>query len=239
MPTKSTIAVDHDEIQIITAIRQAAPQFNVNRKRAEMYGIWMICYRRYCESQGIPWLMMDSVSKFMASLEERDNVSAAERDRALDGIMFYLTDVRRSEEAEEASARRGAPPESTRSLFAQLLLRCDIPLTQAIRLRSNDVDVGRSELVLRPAGKDDGNRHAVTLPPSVRTGLKNHLRRLQDRTDATNPRLFGHRGLANRGADRGSERSENAGEDVARTTKIATRVMQTFDDESAADTMHA
>ena len=238
MPTKSTIAVDHDEIQIITAIRQAAPQFNVSRKRAEMYGIWMICYRRYCESRGIPWLMMDSVSKFMASLEERDNVSAAERDRALDGIMFYLTDVRRSQEAKEASARRSAPPESTRSLFAQLLLRCDVPLTQAIRLRSDDVDVGRSELVLRSAAEDD-ERDAITLPPSVRTGLKNHLRRLQDRTDATNPRLFGHRGLADHGADRRGERSEEVEEEVARTTKIATRVMQTFGNSEAADTVHA
>lgn len=235
MPTKSTIAVDHDEIQIITAIRQAAPQFNVSRKRAEMYGIWMICYRRYCQNQGIPWQMMDSVSKFMASLEERDNVSAAERDRALDGIMFYLTDVRRSQEAEETSARSTAPPESTRSLFAQLLLRCDVPLTQAIRLRSDDVDVGRSELVLRPAEEEGGEHQAITLPPSVRTGLKNHLRRLQDRTDATNPLLFGHRGLG----DRPPERSEEAEEDVARTTKIATRVMQTFDDAEAADTMHA
>jgi hypothetical protein len=52
--------------------------------------------------------------------------------------------------------------------------------------------------------------------------LKEHLRRLRRRTDDTNPFLFGHRGIPD------VERIREI-DDVEETTKLATRVMQSFD----------
>jgi hypothetical protein len=226
---KPTIAVENDEIDIITAIRKLAPKFNISPRRAETYGIWTVCYRRYCQSRDIPWLWMDSVQEFMSFLDERADVSATERDRALDGIMFYLSDVRRVQEDDAAAERRNRRPKSTRSLFAQLLLRCDIQLTQAVRLRFEDVDVRSSEVKVRPADEEDEadesaeETRTITLPPSVRSGLKDHLRRLRERTDETNPLLFGHRGVADDSRRRDAD-------DVERTTKLATQVMKAFDE---------
>jgi integrase len=217
---KPTIAVDQEDLEILHTIRSVAPKVGVGPRRAQTYGIWTVCYRRYCQSRDIPWLWMNSVSEFMTFLEDRSEVSRAERDRALDGVMFYLSDVRRAQDDADAKGRHTAPPTSTRSLFAQLLLRCDIQLTEAMQLRFEDVNVRSSEVSV---GAADGSDHrTVTLPPSVRTGLKNHLRRLRERTDDTNPRLFGHRGVAH------AERS-HSDDDVDRSTQIATRVMQTFD----------
>lgn len=217
---KPTIAVSHDEVEIMIAIRKVAQTVGIDARRAQSYGIWTVCYRRYCQSHDIPWLWMDSVSEFMAYLEERPDVSPIERDRALDGIMFYLSDVRRIQDDEAAEEEVNKRPDSTRSLFAQLLLRCDIPITQAVQLRFEDVDIQRSEVEVEQS-KGRASR-TVTVPPSVRTGLKEHLRRLRRRTDDTNPLLFGHRGIPD------VERIREI-DDVEETTKLATRVMQSFD----------
>jgi hypothetical protein len=220
---KPTIAVESDEIEIMIAIRDVAQDVGIDAKRAQTYGIWTVCYRRYCESHEIPWLWMDSVSDFMTYLEERADVSPVERDRALDGIMFYLTDVRHIQDEADAERLEGRCPESTRSLFAQLLLRCGVPITQAIQLRVSDVDIRNSEVEI---GKDETHPdRSVTVPPSVRTGLKNHLRRLRRRTDDANPLLFGHRGIPD------VDRLRRV-EDVGKTTKLATQVMQSFSDDN-------
>jgi integrase len=83
-----------------------------------------------------------------------------------------------------------------------------------------DVDIQRSAVEVEQS-KGRASR-TVTVPPSVRTGLKEHLRRLRRRTDETNPLLFGHRGIPD--VDRIREI-----DDVEETTKLATRVMQSFD----------
>lgn len=221
---KPTIALDQTEFEVLNSIRSLAPEFNVPSKRAEAYGVWVVCYRRYCKVDDLPWLWMSSVSNFMDFLDTRSEVSESERNRALDGIMFYLSDIRRAEdeENEKKSMKKSRVPSSTRSLFGQLLLRCDIQLTQAMQLRATDVKMGDSSVIVRDRTTDETKE--VEVPASIRSGLKKHLERLERRTDSVNPFLFGHRGPE-------SEEEAREEADPERTTELATLIMQTFEEE--------
>lgn len=222
---KPTVALVKEEFEILSAFRQHAPRYRVHPKRAEIYSIWMICYRRYCQARDIPWLWMTSVSNFMDFLDSRSEVSAVERNRALDGIMLYLTDIRPDQEEHAAKEQDRIQPRSTRSLFAQLLLRCDVEITEAIHLRASDVRLGESRVTLR--GRS-GER-SVEIPPRLRNGLKEHIRSVQDRHDDSDPRLFAHRGFFDESLTSGADWNETSDPDVERSTQLATRVMQAFD----------
>jgi hypothetical protein len=226
---KPTIALERKEFEVLESIRRLAPRYNISTKQAEAYGVWTVCYRRYCKARDIPWLWMSSVSDFMDFLDTRDEVSKSERNRALDGIMYYLTDVRQAEDEEDAEkSERRRTPNSTRSLFGQLLLRCNIELTEAFKLRFEDVRLGESSVKIKD---DDEDERVIEVPPSMRSGLKKHLQRLRERTDADNPLLFGHRGLeAGDEGEAAPDRTIGEDADPARTTKLATMVMQSFDD---------
>ena len=223
---KPTIQLDQTEFSVLSSIRALAPEFNVPSKRAEAYGVWVVCYRRYCKVHDLPWLWMSSVSNFMDFLDTRSEVSESERNRALDGIMFYLADVRRAEdeENEKKNMKRSRVPSSTRSLFGQLLLRCNIQLTQAMRLRATDVKLGESSITVQNRETDESQ--VIEVPDSIRSGLEKHLERLKERSENEDPFLFGHRGPGDEDAE------EEA--DPERTTQLATLIMQAFDEEEEA-----
>lgn len=221
-PAKDTVALDEEELDILDAIRTAAPRHHIDQKLAQTYGVWTVCFRRYCQEKNVPWLWMSSVSDFMDFLDTHPTVSPTERDRALDGIMFYITDVHKKRQEDETDEDdRSDVPRSTQSLFAKMLLRCDVRLTEALQLRFEDVALDESAVVL--PGDADQDTRTVALPSTLNEGLKYHLQRVDDRTDATNPLLFGDRGNAE-----GDTESTEA--EIERSTELATRVMKTFDE---------
>jgi hypothetical protein len=225
---KETVSLDQEELGILDAIRTAAPKHHIDRKLAQAYGVWTVCFRRYCEEKGVPWLWMSSVSDFMDFLDAHPNVSTPERDRALDGIMFYITDVHQKREDNDSTddPEDSSVPRSTQSLFAKMLLRCDVQLTEALHIRFDDVNLETAEVTV--ARDTDRATRTVPLPSTLHKGLKHHLDRVNDRTDASNPLLFGHRGESNRD----THSTEAA---LERSTELATRVMQAFDRDRPPD----
>jgi hypothetical protein len=218
----STVALKAEEVELLNAIRGQAPRFRVPRRRAETYAVWTICYRRYCQKAGLPWPWMTSVSNFMDFLDDHPAVSSEERDRALDGIMFYLTDVRPAEQetesaGDEAGEEAGdeasdrSVPRSTRSLFAQLLVRSDLRLTEAVRLQASDLRLNDKQV--RVPGPDEPR--TIDVPTALQQGLREHLERLEARTGASDPPLFAHRGIAPGPAEEGPAEEEPAEEEPA------------------------
>jgi hypothetical protein len=69
----------------------------------------------------------------------------------------------------------------------------------------------------------------LSVSSTLHEGLKKHLQRVKDRTDSTNPRLFGPDDLE---ADHGNDDTE---EDLDRSTELATRVMKAFGDGPDGD----
>lgn len=237
---KETIALAQEELDILDAIRRHGPSHRLDPKLSETYGVWTVCFRRYCHRQDLPWLWMTSVSKFMDYLDAHPNVSTPERDRALDGIMFYLTDVRPAEQDEDDATESSASiPDSTKSLFAQLLLQCDLQITEAMQIRLEDVRLNDEAIVLHDNAEHDSR--TVSLPSLLRQGFEKHVRRVEERSTGSNPRLFGHRGLlddpsdippTSRDSDDTVPRSD---EDLRRSTEVATRVMKTLDEAEPDD----
>jgi hypothetical protein len=227
---KDTVPLNEDEFGVLDAVRRAAPQHNLSPKLAQAYGAWTLCFRRYCQEQEIPWLWMSSVSDFMDFLDAHPTVSEAERNRALDGIMFYITDVHGPEtdaapDDADGSGGDASVPRSTQSLFAQMLLRCDVQLNEALHLRRDDVRLDDAALYI--SGSENRASRTLSLPTLLHEGLKRHVQRVEDRTTTVNPRLFGPYEPAGRtdpAADPGTE------EELDRSTELATQVMQTFGD---------
>jgi hypothetical protein len=232
---KNTVPLDEDEFRVLDTIRRTAPQHDLSPKLAQAYGAWTLCFRRYCQEQNLPWLWMSSVSDFMDFLDAHPTVSDAERDRALDGIMFYITDVhgaRTTSSADDAEETRDGEsvPRSTQSLFAQMLLRCDVQLHEALHLRRDDLRL--DDDVLYVPGSEDRSSRTVSLPSLLQEGLSHYVERVEDRTATANPRLFGPYEPATRSdpaADPGTE------EELDRSTELATQVMKTFGAPPAGD----
>jgi len=226
IPDKETIALDQEELDILHAIRQMAPKHKIDPKLAQTYGVWTICFRRYCTDQSVPWLWMSSVSDFMDFLDAHSNVSADERNRALDGIMFYITDVHKARTKGEDEQEEGSSiPSSTQSLFAQMLLRYDVSLTAALRLRREDVRLDEAEVSF-PSGKNRKTQ-TISVSSTLHEGLRKHLERVKDRTDSANPLLFG--------PDNIDDREPDTADDLDRSTELATRVMKTFGEADEED----
>jgi len=228
---KETVHLDKDEFEILDALRRAAPEHGISPKLAQVYGVWTVCFRRYCQERDRPWLWMSSVSDFMDFLEAHPTVSETERDRALDGIMFYITDVHAAQKkSDDGENESSSVPRSTQSLFAQMLLRCDVHLEEALHLRRDDVRLEEATIYL-PGTENRGSR-TVSLPTPLHEGLQHHVQRVEDRTTASNPRLFGPYEPTTRSApavDPGTD------EELDRSTELATRVMRTFAERRDAE----
>ena len=220
---KPTINVRNQEVDLLDTIRRLAPQFNVPRQQAEIYGVWTICYHRFCSNQDLPVVWMDSVSAFMDFLGSQAQLSDAERNQALDAVMFYLTDIRHAEDQDEIDAVESFPrPTSARSLFAHLLLRCPIEMKQALRIRANDVDMESGTIRIQA-----GDRvRTVQLLPSLRTGMRMHLKRIRAETEENNPLLFGLDAPTT--SMEVLDEPSPSSNDVEDATEAATRVMKTL-----------
>jgi hypothetical protein len=305
-------------VDILGAVRREAPRHNLSAKRAEMYSVWVVCFHRFCMVNNHPWPWMTSINSFMNFLDERDDISPRERDRALDAIMFYVTDVLPAEKertqdasAQNAGAQRGdeedadtnmsaagqetsdaagaasgeqdpageastgegktdasepspetgpseeaaaessaeanqraRAPASTESLFGQLLLRCDVRLTQALSIRADDVDLERARVDLSGTTPDPSDERAsdeepepsdtIELPDDLHERIAERVEEVRRQAEEPNPRLFGRR---TKRPDR--DDASASSEDLERATEVATRILEGFGDGAGASSAGA
>jgi integron integrase len=136
------------------------------------------------------------VVAFLNHLANVECVAAATQNQALNAVSFLYTQVLRVElgdlgEFLAASKRRRVPVvlskaetqkllaslEGTYQLMAQVLYGTGLRLLELLRLRIQDVDFDRNQIVVR-GGKGDKDRVTV-LPEALRAGLQEHLKRVR------------------------------------------------------------
>ena len=136
------------------------------------------------------------VVAFLNHLANVENVAAATQNQALNAISFLYTQVLRIElgdlgEIMAASKRRRIPVvlskeetqrllaalEGSARLMAQVLYGTGLRLLELLRLRVQDVDFARHQIIVR-GGKGDKDRVTV-LPESLRTAIMEHLKRVR------------------------------------------------------------
>ena len=136
------------------------------------------------------------VVAFLNHLANVESVAAATQNQALNAISFLYTQVLRIElgdlgEFLTASKRRRAPVvlskeetqrllaalEGTYQLMARVLYGTGLRLLELLRLRVQDVDFARNQIVVR-GGKGDKDRVTV-LPDKLKLELQRHLERVR------------------------------------------------------------
>lgn len=150
-----------------------------------------------------------SVTQFLTSLAEVDQVSSATQNQAVAALVFFYSEVLGLPLARLGSvprARRPArlPVVMTRDevrkvldqlqgvwlLMGSLLYGSGLRLSECVSLRVKDVDIGAKQLMIRRAkGQKD---RAAPLPQSLSRSLEDHLRVVRARHAADIARGAGH-----------------------------------------------
>ena len=156
--------------------------------RAETYGVWILCFARYCKAHNVDPPAAAQVPNFMAYLGGRSDLTPDEREHALDAVLFALTEVpdafvsgappERTLPAQGASSSSGYAANAAKTpgghALTHLLLETDVGLYDAVRLRIHDVD--REERCLHING-DDGASRRVPLSDGLLSDLGAAARR--------------------------------------------------------------
>jgi len=184
---------------LIDQMQRALRARHYSRRTEQAYCRWA---RRYIRFHGLrhPGEMAEpEINAFVTHLAVREQVSASTQSQALSAILFLYRRVLHREvgELQELVRARKQPRlpvvlsrEEVRAvldeldgddrqcwLIASLLYGAGLRLTECLRLRVLDVDLGRGELTVR-SGKGDKDR-ATTLPRALVPDLREQLRRAQ------------------------------------------------------------
>ncbi len=170
--------------------------YSIHTERA--YCDWVARFVRFHQMKTRDALFLNaetSVEDFLTHLAVRDNVSASTQNQAFNALVFlYRRVLQRPLENVSAARSRGEPRvpvvltreevkqvlaflEGTSELVVKVVYGCGLRITEAVRLRVQDIDYGYKQVTVRN-GK--GNKDRVTpFPATLEPLLKNHLERVR------------------------------------------------------------
>lgn len=187
--------------RLLDRVREAIRLRHYSRKTEKAYTGWI---RRFILFHGKrhPSLMGEAeVTAFLSNLAADRGVSASTQNQALSAILFLYEHVLGMElEWLEGVVRAKVPPrlpvvltraevrgilnalEGTPRLVGTLLYGSGLRLFECMRLRLEDIDFDRGEIVVR-GGKGDRDRRSM-LPSGVRAALAEHIRHVRTQHDS-------------------------------------------------------
>jgi integron integrase len=194
--------------RLLDQVRHAIQVRHYSRRTADAYVGWI---RRFILFHGKrhPAQMGEAeVTAFLSSLAVNRRVSASTQNQALSAILFlYQHVLGRELEWLDKVVRAKAPARlpvvltrdevrailsclsGTPGLVGRLLYGSGLRLLECLRLRVEDLDFGRNEIVVR-GGKGDRDRRTM-LPSSLRGDLTQHLELVQIQHQADLKRGWG------------------------------------------------
>jgi len=154
------------------------------------------------------------INAYLTHLAVKDKVSASTQNQALSALLFlyrYVLDRKVGDLGEVIRARkpRHVPVVMTREetkavlsrlegekwLMASLMYGAGLRLMECLRLRVQDIDFARNEILIRD-GKGAKDRISM-LPESLKTPVQEHLKELLDHSDVKTTMIYTH--VLNRG----------------------------------------
>lgn len=170
--------------------------YSIHTERA--YCDWVARFIRFHQMDSRDALFVDPeklVEDFLTHLAVQDNMAASTQNQAFNSLVFLYTRLleRPLENVSAARSRkeRRIPVvltrdevkqvlsllEGTAELVTKLLYGCGLRITEAVRLRVQDIDYGYKQVTVRN-GK--GNKDRVTpFPSNLEPLIKNHLERVR------------------------------------------------------------
>lgn len=79
--------------RFVSAVEDRARSAGRTDARARIYGAWAACFVRYCTVRSLSWEDPDHVGPFLTYLRDRQQVEAASRRRAAEGLAFLFQDL--------------------------------------------------------------------------------------------------------------------------------------------------
>lgn len=136
------------------------------------------------------------VEEFLTHLARELNVAPSTQNQALNALVFLYKHVLKQPMDDSINAERSAPRikvpvvltrdetarlldamKGTHQLVAKLLYGCGLRISECLRLRIQDIDFEMNSVTVR-SGKGDKDR-VTTFPPSLRTPLETHLKKVK------------------------------------------------------------
>ena len=161
----------------------------------QTYGMWAGRYFKYVSGQGLLWNDVSSVRVYLSYLALQRKVASSTQNQALSALLFLFQEVLHLEvpEVNAVRAKRGpklpvvlsceevkavlAETSGTAGLMLRLVYGAGLRVSEAVRLRVQDLDFGNNLLFVR-GGKGDKDRTSL-LPASLYAELREHLERVR------------------------------------------------------------
>jgi len=190
----------HRPPRLLDRVRDAVRARHYSRRTEKAYVAWIRRYilfhgKRHPSEMGAPEL-----TRYLSALAVEGNVAASTQNQALSALLFLYREVLEQEVPwldDVVRARRPArlPVVLTRDevravlrqlrgtprLMAILLYGSGLRLLECARLRVQDIDFGRHQIIVR-AGKGDKDR-ITTLPTIISAELARHLEAVKNQHD--------------------------------------------------------
>ena len=200
-PTKAAFVIANPKSKLLDQLREVLRVKHYSLRTEEAYGQWVRRFLKFHRNQAGSWrhpreMGAAEVVAFLNHLANVESVAAATQNQALNAISFLYAQVLGLELGDlgaflKASQRRRVPVvlskaeterllaslEGTWRLMAQVLYGTGLRLLELLRLRVQDVDFERNQIIVR-SGKGDKDRITV-LPDKLKLELQRHLERVR------------------------------------------------------------
>jgi len=184
--------------KLLTETRDMMQRLHYSIHTERAYCDWIARFVRFHHMRSREALLVESerkVEDFLSHLAIQGKVAASTQNQAFNALVFlYKKVLEKPLEGVEAARSRKEPKipvvltreevkkvlallEGTPELLVKLLYGCGLRITEAVRLRVQDIDFGYQQVTVRD-GK--GKKDRVTpLPTNVVALLRNHLERVK------------------------------------------------------------
>jgi integron integrase len=200
-PAKAAFVIANPKSKLLDQLREVMRVKHYSLRTEEAYGQWVRRFLKFHRDQAGMWkhpreMGATEVVAFLNHLAVVELVAVATQNQALNAISFLYAQVLGLElgdlgEVLAASKPRRVPVvlgkeeiqkllaslEGTWRLMAQVLYGTGLRLMELLRLRVQDVDFDRNQIVVR-SGKGDRDR-VTMLPGKLKLELQQHLERVR------------------------------------------------------------
>jgi integron integrase len=192
-PTIATIPPPAQQPKLLDRVRQALRVRHYSLRTEEAYVGWIRRYIYFHHIRHPQEMSAAEINAFLTDLAVRGQVSASTQNQAFSALLFLYRTVLEVDPGQIAGVIRAQRPRRlpvvlTRDeidlvlaeladpyrLIAQLLYGSGLRLLEALRLRVQEVDFGRRELLVRhgKGGKDRRTMLPLTLGPALQAHLE-------------------------------------------------------------------
>jgi len=182
--------------KLMNQLRQALRSRHYSHRTEKTYCLWIRRFIRFHKLRHPQDMAEAEINAFLTHLAMKEKVSASTQNQALSALLFLYRHVLNHEignlgEVVRARKSKHLPVVMTRDeakavlgnlkcdkwLMASLMYGAGLRLMECLRLRVQDIDFGRNEILVRD-GKGDKDRITM-LPVSLQSPLQEHLKKVK------------------------------------------------------------